>query len=76
MEDLLAAVSKSLNEKAPEHPNGTVVAPEVKQTRDEDAVEVYEGADQETWEYDANAMEFDDTGEGAGVEGDLDVDDD
>ncbi|KAG2102277.1 HRDC-like protein [Suillus discolor] len=76
MKDLLAAVSKSLNERAPEHPNGAVVVPEVKQTHDEDAVEVYEEADQETWEYDANAMEFDDTGEGAGVEGDLDVDDD
>ncbi|KAG2051622.1 hypothetical protein BDR06DRAFT_958902 [Suillus hirtellus] len=76
MEDLLAAVSKSLNERPPEHPNGTVVVPEVKQTHDEGAVEVYEEADQEAWGYDANAMEFDDTGEGAGVEGDLDVDDD
>lgn len=27
-----------------------------------------------TWEYDANEIVFDDTGEGAGVEGDLDVD--
>jgi hypothetical protein len=39
-------------------------------------VEVYEEAGQETWEGDANAMEFDDMGEGVGVEGDLDVDDD
>ncbi|KZT64167.1 hypothetical protein DAEQUDRAFT_815165 [Daedalea quercina L-15889] len=28
------------------------------------------------WEYDANEIVFDDTGEGAGVEGDLDVEDD
>ncbi|KAG2340207.1 hypothetical protein BDR05DRAFT_938154 [Suillus weaverae] len=76
MDDLLVAVSKSLHESAPAHPNGTMAVPEDKQTRSEVAVEVYEEADQETWEYDANAMEFDDMGEGAGVEGDLDVDDD
>lgn len=29
-----------------------------------------------TWEYDANEIVFDDTGDGAGVEGDLDVEDD
>ena len=28
------------------------------------------------WDYDANDVVFDDTGEGAGIEGDLDVDDD
>jgi hypothetical protein len=76
MNDLLVVVSKSLNESAPEHPSGTMAVPEDKQTLSEVAVEVYEEADEETWEYDANAMEFDDTGEGAGVEGDLDVDDD
>ncbi|KAI0671150.1 HRDC-like protein [Trametes maxima] len=32
--------------------------------------------DAEHWEYDANEVVFDDTGEGAGIEGDLDVDDD
>ncbi|KAG2034532.1 RNA polymerase Rpb4-domain-containing protein [Suillus americanus] len=78
MNDLIVVVSKSLNENAPGHPTGTmaVPVPEDKGTIGEDAVEVYEEADQDTWEYDANAMEFDDMGEGAGVEGDLDVDDD
>ncbi|KAG2365090.1 RNA polymerase Rpb4-domain-containing protein [Suillus spraguei] len=76
MNDLLTAVSKSLHESAPGRLNGTIAAPEDKQTRGEAAVEVYEEADQETWEYDANTMEFDDMGEGAGVEGDLDIDDD
>ncbi|KAG1743181.1 HRDC-like protein [Suillus paluster] len=76
MDDLLAVVTKSLHERAPQPPNGTMAVLEDKRTRNEVAVEVYEEADQETWEYDANAMEFDDMGEGAGVEGDLDVDDD
>ncbi|KAG1885223.1 hypothetical protein F4604DRAFT_1878604 [Suillus subluteus] len=76
MNDLLVAVSKSLHESAPGHPNATMAVPEDKGTLGEDAVEVYEEAEQETWEFDANAMEFDDMGEGAGVEGDLDVDDD
>ncbi|KAG2131787.1 HRDC-like protein [Suillus clintonianus] len=76
MDDLLAVVSNSLHESAPRHSNGTMTVPEVKRTRGEAVVEVYEEADQETWEYDANAMEFDDAGEGVGVEGDLDVDDD
>lgn len=30
----------------------------------------------EGWEHDANDVVFDDTGEGAGIEGDLDMDDD
>ncbi|KAG1822690.1 RNA polymerase Rpb4-domain-containing protein [Suillus subaureus] len=76
MNDLLVVVSKSLQESAPGHPNGTTAVPEDKGTLGEDAVEVYEEADQETWGYDANAMEFDDMGEGVGVEGDLDIDDD
>jgi hypothetical protein len=76
MDDLLAVVSKSLHESAPGHPNETMDVPEGKQTRGEVATEVYEEAEQETWEFDGNPMEFDDMGEGAGVEGDLDVDDD
>ncbi|KAG1737920.1 HRDC-like protein [Suillus occidentalis] len=76
MDDLLAVVSKSLHESAPERPTETMDVPERKQAHGEVAVEVYEETEQETWEYDANAMEFDDMGEGAGVEGDLDVDDD
>lgn len=74
MDDLLLVVSKSLHEST--HPNETIAIPEGKRTRGEVAVEVYEETEQETWEYDANAMEFDDMGEGVGVEGDLDVDDD
>lgn len=76
MDDLLAVVSKSLHESAPERPTEIIDVPESKQAHGEVAVEVYEETEQETWEYDANAMEFDDMGEGAGVEGDLDVDDD
>lgn len=51
----------------------TIAVPE---HRGEIALEVYEEAEQQIWEYDANQMDFDDTGEGAGVEGDLDIDDD
>lgn len=76
MDDLLAVVSKSLHESTPEPPTEIIDVPESKQAHGEVAVEVYEETEQETWEYDANAMEFDDMGEGAGVEGDLDVDDD
>ncbi|OAX40437.1 hypothetical protein K503DRAFT_855357 [Rhizopogon vinicolor AM-OR11-026] len=76
MEDLLAVVTKSLHDRAPQHRHETIAVPERRNTRSEIAPEVYEEVEQETWEYDANQMEFDDTGEGAGVEGDLDVDDD
>ena len=40
---------------------------EDKGTCNEVAVEVYEEGEQEAWGYDANEMEFDDMGEGAGV---------
>ncbi|KAG0704859.1 HRDC-like protein [Suillus ampliporus] len=76
MDDLIGVVTKSLHERTPQPPNGAMAVLEGKRTRSEVAVEVYEESEQETWEYDANAMEFDDTGEGVGVEGDLDVDDD
>ena len=48
----------------------------------EDAQDQYYYQEEETydeaagWEHDANEIVFDDTGEGAGIEGDLDVDDD
>ena len=35
-----------------------------------------EGVYAEDWDYEANEQVFDDTGEGMGVEGDLDVDED
>jgi len=75
MEDLLALVTKSLHDRAdkPTHDTMTIAVPE---HRGDIAPEVYEEAEQEIWEYDANQMDFDDTGEGVGVEGDLDVDDD
>jgi len=75
MEDILSVVTNSLHDKAPQPSHATIAVPEQNGTRSEIAV-VYEEAEQETWEYDANQMEFDDAGEGVGVEGDLDVDDD
>lgn len=76
MEDILSVVANSLHDKTPHPTQETTTVPEHKSTSSQIAVEVYEEVEQETWEYDTNQMEFDDTGEGAGVEGDLDVDDD
>jgi len=75
MEDILSKVRSSLSE--PVSSSSTQVnvfgghghapdAGQVTQTYEQDAA----------WDYDANEMIFDDTGEGAGVEGDLDVEDD
>jgi len=76
MEDLLAVVAKSLHdERATQPSKRTTAVLEDKGTHNEVTVEVYEG-EQDAWRYDANEMEFDDMGEGAGVEGDLDVEDD
>jgi len=77
VDDLLAVVIQSLHDQAPRPSRETILAPENKSTRSDTAVlEVYEEAEQETWGYDASQMEFDDMGEGVGIEGDLDVDDD
>jgi len=78
MEDILGAVSSSLDgrgvgQQAPPPSAGdgrgfgNALAPEA---------EVYVEEEQDYWQQTANDVEFDDMGEGAGIEGDLDVDDD
>ncbi|KIJ62657.1 hypothetical protein HYDPIDRAFT_157520 [Hydnomerulius pinastri MD-312] len=72
MEDILRTVAKSLDgaaEVAEDAPFGNGQSHGGK-------VEVYEEGEQEGWEHDVNDDEFVDMGEGAGVEGDLDMDDD
>lgn len=74
MEDILSKVRSSLSEPVSSSSNQMGVfgshglPPEA-----ELVAQTYEDA---AWVHDANAMIFDDTGEGAGVEGDLDVEDD
>jgi len=79
MEDMLNMVQSSLTR--PLHPdsggrsdNGGV-GQGAQVVYSEDNHQEY-NEDDVTWEYDANEIVFDDTGEGAGVEGDLDMDDD
>ncbi|KAI0365310.1 hypothetical protein BV20DRAFT_1056493 [Pilatotrama ljubarskyi] len=79
MGDILNAVKSSLSEPAPAV-NGTssgetsAGSMHVESTYTEYAEDYTQGAEQ--WVYDANEVVFDDTGEGAGIEGDLDVEDD
>ena len=82
MDDILDTVKSSLSDSAVPSMNGVqsgaeagaADGAEVVYTEDMDMQEYVE--EDGTWEYDANEMVFDDTGEGAGVEGDLDVEDD
>ncbi|KAI0642947.1 HRDC-like protein [Trametes meyenii] len=79
MDDILAAVKSSLSEPAAvingaPSDEGSAQAMQVETTYAEYTEDYAQGA--EHWEYDANEVVFDDTGEGAGIEGDLDVDDD
>ncbi|KAI0931024.1 hypothetical protein AcW1_007111 [Taiwanofungus camphoratus] len=80
MDSILDTVRSSLSEPAAPLPNGVHVDASsgnlgggATLTYGENT-EAYHGEDG-TWEYDANEIIFDDAGEGAGVEGDLDVDD-
>ncbi|KAI0629977.1 HRDC-like protein [Trametes polyzona] len=79
MEDILNTVKSSLAEPAATV-NGTSGGEDashsmqVETTYTEYAEEYTQDAEQ--WDYDANEVVFDDTGEGAGIEGDLDVEDD
>ncbi|KAH7919067.1 hypothetical protein BV22DRAFT_1115309 [Leucogyrophana mollusca] len=73
MNDLLAVVSKSLDAES-STVDGEDDPVENNLHFDAGGVEVY--GEQDDWGADANDIEFDDTGEGMGVEGDLDVDDD
>ncbi|KAH9850190.1 HRDC-like protein [Lenzites betulinus] len=79
MEDILNTVKSSLAGSAPE-PNGAPGGDGMAQSAQAQMVyteytEEY-AQDDGHWQYDATDVVFDDTGEGAGVEGDLDVDDD
>ena len=73
MDEILSKVKASLNESAA--PTATSASGAETEGAEEQAhVEVY-NEDTEGWDYD-QGDEFDDTGEGAGVEGDLDKEDD
>lgn len=75
MDDILSTVRSSLSDPA-------VQVQEEARHGAEEMAEAYtytytenDDAYAEQWGYDPNEQVFDDTGEGAGVEGDLDVDD-
>lgn len=75
MEDILTAVKTSLKESpAVNGTSGAAQSAQVEATYTEYAEDYAHNA--EHWDYNANEVVFDDTGEGAGIEGDLDVDDD
>lgn len=79
MDDILNAVRASLHEtpavngtgNGADHGEDMRVEPVVYSEYQED----YQDG-QGHWDYDANQLVFDDTGEGVGIEGDLDVEDD
>ncbi|KAI9066039.1 hypothetical protein FKP32DRAFT_1623195 [Trametes sanguinea] len=77
MEDILNAVKSSLKEPPPTM-NGTTEGQTTEETMQVETTTYTEYTEEytEQWDYDANEVVFDDTGEGAGIEGDLDVDDD
>lgn len=76
MEDILTAVKTSLKDTSPAVNGASAAAQsaQVEATFTEYAEDYAQDA--EHWDYNANEVVFDDTGEGAGIEGDLDVDDD
>ncbi|CDO72191.1 hypothetical protein BN946_scf184970.g43 [Trametes cinnabarina] len=77
MDDILNAVKSSLKEASPTM-NGTTENQAAEESMQVETTTYVEYTEEytEQWGYDANEVVFDDTGEGAGVEGDLDVDDD
>lgn len=77
MDEILGVVRSSLSEPA--------IQPQNQAQGAGQGAETYQGgytytetgeAYAEEWDYEANEQVFDDTGEGAGVEGDLDMDED
>ena len=79
MDDILSAVKSSLSETHPTV-NGTSEGGNADQTLKAESTVYTEYEDEftqdaEQWDYDANEVVFDDTGEGAGVEGELDMED-
>lgn len=80
MDDILETVKSSLSVPAGSFTNGVQgsagAGAEADVVYAED-MEMQEYVEEDgTWEYDANEVVFDDAGEGAGVEGDLDIEDD
>ncbi len=75
MEEVLDVVRSSLS--APP-PTSTTVPQPLLEIVDETPAETHDDmdADAPLWEHDANEIEYVDAGEGAGIEGDLDVEDD
>lgn len=72
MDEILGMVSKSLSPTA-----ATTPAQNASSTNGPTYTEtVAPYAVEQGWEYDAEDAEFDDLGEGVGVEGDLDMEDD
>ncbi|OJT12972.1 DNA-directed RNA polymerase III subunit RPC9 [Trametes pubescens] len=76
MEDILTAVKTSLKDSSPavNGASGAAESGQMEATYTEYAEDYVQDA--EHWDHNANEVVFDDTGEGAGIEGDLDVDDD
>lgn len=79
MEDILSTVKESLQDRATAV-NGTADGSQPAQAVHADAV-VYSEYQEDYqndghWDYDANEVVFDDAGEGVGIEGDLDVEED
>ena len=78
MDDILNTVKSSLHTSASAL-NGTSSGDQRSQDMQVDSVvysEYQDGYEDQQWDYDANEVVFDDTGEGVGIEGDLDVEDD
>ena len=79
MDSILDSVKASLQEPAAgRNTTGAVEGQVPVHDMQIDAVvySEYQDFDEQQWDYDANDVVFDDHGEGVGIEGDLDVDDD
>ena len=74
MDGILNTVKASLQDPALNTAVNGQPAPQVDTVVYSEYQQDYDDAQQ--WEYDANEVIFDDHGEGVGIEGDLDVDDD
>ncbi|KAI1788845.1 RNA polymerase Rpb4-domain-containing protein [Ganoderma leucocontextum] len=79
MENILNTVKESLHKRAAATANGTSNGAQSAQEIQASAVvysEYQEDYQDGQWDYAANEVVFDDTGEGAGIEGDLDLEED
>ena len=76
IEDMLTIVRSSLSEPVVSHNGANGMADEEPAPEQVYYSEENYMDDANGWDHDANEVVFDDTGEGAGIEGDLDVEDD